>query len=180
MTVPSCLVAGDTWKWSRAEPDYPASDGWTLQYIFKSAAGEFTIDSVADGSLHSVVVDTATTAGYQAGSYTWQVSANKGGERYTLRSGTLKVEPDFTAAGALDNRSHARKVLDNIEAVIERRATRDQMSFSVEGRSLSRTPIADLIALRDRYRREVREEEGAARGAQGLGSRRKILTRFSN
>ena len=49
---------------------------------------------------------------------------------------------------------HVRRVIDAIEAVIERRATKDQKSYSIDGRSLERTPIDELLLLRDRYRAE--------------------------
>jgi hypothetical protein len=61
-------------------------------------------------------------------------------------------------------------------AVIEGRATRDQERYRINNRELQRTPISDLIRLRDRYREEARRERAAAKGQSLLG--RRVLTRF--
>jgi len=69
-------------------------------------------------------------------------------------------------------------VLDAIEAVIENRATLDQESYQIGGRSLKRMPIADLMRLRQLYRAEVAGEEAAAKLAAGLGTARKVQVRL--
>ena len=53
--------------------------------------------------------------------------------------------------------------------MIQNRATKDQESYSIQGRSLARTPIADLIALRSQYKAELVREERAERIKNGLG-----------
>ncbi len=55
--------------------------------------------------------------------------------------------------------THARRMLNAIEAALEGRASKDTESYTIEGRSLSRTPIPDLLRLRAIYRREVAAEE---------------------
>jgi hypothetical protein len=57
-----------------------------------------------------------------------------------------------------ENLKHVEKVLDAIEAVIENRASQDQMSYSIKGTTLSRTPIADLLLLRREYKEEYKME----------------------
>jgi hypothetical protein len=69
-------------------------------------------------------------------------------------------------------------VLDAIEAIIEKRSTKDQDSYSIQGRSLGRTPIADLILLRDRYRAEWVREQRAERIRNGLGHSGVVKVRF--
>ena len=56
-----------------------------------------------------------------------------------------------------------KKVLDNIEAVLENRASIDQSSFSIAGRSLSRMSVDELLTFRDRYKVEYLEEIKKAR-----------------
>jgi hypothetical protein len=48
----------------------------------------------------------------------------------------------------------------------------------IAGRQLVQTPIPDLIKLRAVYRREYEGELATERIKAGLGSGRKILTRF--
>ena len=76
------------------------------------------------------------------------------------------------------NLSHAEKVLAAIEAALERCASTDQMNYSIEGLSLARTPIADLLTLRDRYKAEVVREKQAAAFKEVPGRGRQVFTRF--
>ncbi|WP_123711612.1 hypothetical protein [Sinobacterium caligoides] len=76
-----------------------------------------------------------------------------------------------------DDRTHAKRVLAAIEAVIEKRASRDQMAYSIDSRSLSRTPIADLMLLRDRYKTMVAMEDKKAAGVSLIG---RLRVRFTD
>lgn len=172
------LHAGDTWTWTRDSADYPAS-AWTVTWFAKGAAGAFSITGTAEGDTHRATMAKAGTAVVKPGRYDWVARAGNGSEQYTIATGSFEVLPDFTAEGAYDGRSHARKALEAIQAVIERRATLDQEEYSIEGRSLKRTPMADLLMLRARYLREVQAEETAQKLANGLGvSGNKIQVRF--
>lgn len=179
-TEPVSARAGDTWKWTRTLDDYPAGT-WTLKYRFKNAAGGFEVTASASGTDHSVTVAASTTTGYSAGTYQWIAWVEAGTEKFTVDEGSLVVKADYRAASAstaLDDRSHARKVLAAIEAVIENRATLDQQEYSIEGRSLKRTPISDLIKLRQKYQAAVRAEDAAAKIAGGQSPGGKISFRF--
>jgi hypothetical protein len=165
-TEPAELRAGDTWKWRREDlvDSYP-SPTWALKYRAKSAAGGFEFTAAADAGEFLVTVAASTTQTYVAGDYSWAAWVESGAEKYTVGSGVFRVLADLRgglAADALDVRTHAAKVLASIEAVIEGRASKDQEEYTIAGRSLKRTPIADLMMLRARYRNEV-ESEAAGR-----------------
>ena len=57
--------------------------------------------------------------------------------------------------GYYDGQDHIEKVIDTIEAVIEGRASKDQEGYKINDRELRRTPIADLLLLREKYKREL-------------------------
>ena len=178
--VPATLIAGDTWKWTRSLTDYPAGT-WTLNYYFENSGATFSVTATASGTTHSVTITSATTATYRPGKYRWYARANNGSEYYTVANefGWLEVLADPAAAGKFDRRSHAQKVLDAVEATIEGRATADQLAMSIAGRSISRTPITELLTLRDKYRWEVMAEQDAEALAAGLGSKKRIFIRMS-
>lgn len=169
-TEPTTLRAGDTWKWTQSLSDYPAS-AWTLKYRFKSPAGGFEIIASASGTDHAVTVAATTSAGYKAGTYTWAAWVEGGtSEKYTVGTGTCEVLPDLrsTAATALqDVRSHARKMLDAVQAWLE---SRDPAvaEYEIAGRRMKYIPLADLLKLRQRYLAEVAAEDRAAKIARGL------------
>lgn len=177
------LRAGATWKWRREDwaSDYPASS-WTLKYWFKRASStgaNFSITATADGDNFAVTVAATTTAGYTAGRYTWAAIVTGGSsEAYEIDTGSLVVLPRYDQAANLDDRSHPRKVLEAIEAVLETRATKDQMEYQIAGRMLKLTPLVDLLRLRQLYKNEVAAEEAAERLANGIGIARTIQVRL--
>lgn len=169
--------SGTTWAWTKSLTDYPAS-AWTLTYYFKQegASGSyFSAVASASGADYAVTVAAATTAGYAAGTWTWVAQVAGGSsEVYEVDRGSLEILPKYTASAALDDRSHARICLDAIEAVLQNRATQDQQEYAIEGRSLKRTPIADLLRLRDYYLAEVFSEKNAERRRNGYGAGRLV------
>lgn len=179
---PLQLRAGTTWKWRREDlaSDYPASI-WTLKYWFKktgSAGANFSIQATADGDNFAVNVAASTTASYTTGDYTWSAQVTSGAEAYEVDSGTLKLLPRYDQASNLDDRTHARKVLEAIEAVIEGRASKDQQEYSIGNRMLRLMPVEDLLRFRGIYRNEAAAELAAERLANGIGVARGIQVRM--
>lgn len=168
------LIAGDTWSWDLSDSDYPAP-AWTVTYYFENRLGTFSVAGSASGSDHAITIAAATTTGYKAGKYRWRARATDGTTVTTIASGWLEVEVNPAAAGQADVRSWAQKTLEAVEATLMGRATNDQLSMSIAGRSISRIALPDLMQLRDRLRAEVRAEEQAEKA--GLG--RNIRARFA-
>lgn len=108
-------------------------------------------------------VSSAVTAAWTAGLYFWTLLSVLGGERITVDSGSTQILPDITLVAApLDMRSHAGRMLDAIEAILEGRIVKDAESYMIRGRSLTRIPMPELMTLRDKYRAEVLRQEQAA------------------
>jgi len=179
---PSQLVVGDRWAWKRSDlnNDYDNSL-YTLSYSarLEDTGDEIEITASASGADYLVEVAAATTANHTPGRYWWQayITRDSDSERVTIGNGLFDLQTNRDQSLA-DPRSHAKKVLAAIEAVIEERATKDQESYTINGRTLSRTPITDLITLRDKYRQEVNGEEAAQKLAAGQGDPRKIGVRL--
>ncbi len=82
-----------------------------------------------------------------------------------IEAGQITIKPDLASISAThDGRNHVQRVLDAIEAVLERRATQDQEKYKINNRELWRTPLSELLVLRDRYRSELRRMRAAAKG----------------
>lgn len=165
---PTQARAGDTWRWQRALPDYPAPT-WTLSYTLFAAGGIVSFQSTAVGTEHSIHLAPATTANYPAGRYDWVAHVSDGADRYQIGAGVIQILPDLSAAASYDGRSHARKVLDAIDALIERRATAgdvDLVSVASGDKNIARS-LPELLKLRDRYAAMVAQEERAAAVARG-------------
>ncbi|EPP2530238.1 hypothetical protein ACUNME_003225 [Vibrio cholerae] len=174
MSEPIKLQAGDSITWSREAPGYPAEDGWSLHYALRGPA-PIDLSTTGDGAVYQVSVSAADSAKWSAGDYVFSCFVVKGEDRQTLGTGRLTILPDLAATNPVDARSHAKRMLDAIEATLEKRATRDQQSYEIEGRRLDRIPIPELLKLRDRYRREHQRELEQA----GLRPRRQSFIRVS-
>jgi hypothetical protein len=172
MTVPSNLIAGDTWEWTRDLPDYPAGT-WTLTYYFWKDGKSFSAAATADGSAHAVSVSAVTTADYSPGGYVWQARVTDGTDVYTVDEGwvTVKANP---ATANFDPRSDARITLEAVTCFLKGNATTAQASMTLNGRSISRWSLAELRQWQKELRQEVRDEE---RGSSA-GLSRNIKVRF--
>jgi hypothetical protein len=193
---PTEIIIGDTITWKRRSvqaisendngtvetTDIKASEGWTLKYVAVGRLGVVSITASADtdnADDFKFTATAATTAAYVAGDYQWQIVATKTTTRYTIATGIVTVTDNIAGrSAAYDNRSHAKKVLDAIEAVIEGRASADQQSYTIAGRSLTRTPMQDLMRLRSMYKSEYEAEVSTANIEAGLSGKSKIYTRF--
>ena len=107
---------------------------------------------------------SSTTASYADGDFIWNafITRTSDSQRIRVDTGRTTVVKNLANTNA-DLRSHAKKCLDNIEAVLENRASVDQSSFSIAGRSLSRMSVDELLTFRDRYKAEYLQEIKAAR-----------------
>lgn len=176
---PSKFRAGDTVKWKRTLDSYKANDGWTLTYAFRGTAGTIDITASADGADHLVDVAPTTSTSYSAGIYDVVGYVSKGTERHTVYSSRIEVLIDLANAGSsYDGRTHTKKVLDSIEAVLENRATKEIEESTIEGVMIKRIPHEKLIMLRQKYLSWYQQEQSAERLKLGKGSGRTILTRF--
>lgn len=169
--------AGLTWAWTRSLPNFPASI-WALTYWFKktgAAGANFSIAASASGDDHAVSVAAATTDAYTAGDYTWAAVVISGTEKYEVDRGRLKLLPKYTAAANVDDRSHARKVLEALEAMLENKATVDQLEYTIGTRQLKRLSPKEAMDFREHYRGLVAQEEMAERIRNGQGGNRLVV-----
>lgn len=173
-TEPLKIISGDRAAWKRTDlgTDYaPAS--YSLKYSARlEGSGATSIDITASesGSDYIIEVGQSVSTTYTAGTYHWQayIIRTSDNERLTVDSGTWEIISNRDAATS-DPRNHIKIVLDNIEAVLEGRSSKDQENYSIQGRSLSRTPIPDLMVLRDRYKAMYVQEKRAERIKNNLG-----------
>jgi hypothetical protein len=161
---PASFTAGLTFERCVSLDCYPASAGWALSAALRGPA-VINITATVEDDKHKLTADAATTAAWAPGRYSYIVRATKDGKVYAVETGVLEILPDLNAQTAgYDGRTHAERTLEAIEAVIEQRATMDQERYRINNRELYRTPIADLMKLRDLYRSEVQREQKGRTG----------------
>lgn len=188
---PESAVIGDTWTWKRTDLSGVYDNTlYTLRYYFnsRSTGASMNVAATASGSDFLISIPAATTAGYTASDrargqsgYVWEAYMTRLSDsaRVRLGYGTLDVVANLAAqAAGFDARSHVKKVLDAIEAVLENRATLDQQEYEIHGRKLVRTTVPDLLKLRDHYKTEYQKELDSEKVRRGLGTGRRVVTRF--
>ncbi|VWX56711.1 hypothetical protein [Sphingorhabdus sp. 109] len=173
--MPSRLVAGDslTLALVQAAQEYPAGAGWAAKLTLVPIAGGMPLEITGSGGSvdWSFSVSSAQTAALAAGLFRWSTSAVNAGERTTLDSGQIQVLPD-PAGSDVDARSHARKVLDALNATIEGRATTTQLEVEFEdGRRIKHMENSEILKLRREYVRKVAAEDQRRTGPKKVLAR---------
>lgn len=175
LNFPSSIKAGITLNVTIALADYPAPL-WSLKALIR---GPSTIDllSVASGTSHVLAASATITSGFVAGDYRVSLRAVSGDEVVELECGAVAILDDV--AGITDGddvRGAAARGLAAIDAVLLGRASKDQESYTINGRSLTRTSIADLLLLQKSYQTAVAKEKRGGKSRRFLG--RKINIGF--
>ena len=176
--IPSTLQVGGYWAWKRGDlsADYPTS-AYSLTYklhlIEGSTSASITINAAEQNGEY---VFTYTNTGSVApGQYKWFAKIKRTADNADahLESGYITIESELL-------RSFAKQMLDAIEAVSLNRASMDQSSMSIAGRSLSRMSIDELNGFRDKYKAEYLKEVKQARIKNGTGSGNTIKASFGS
>lgn len=114
-------------------------------------------------------ISTSTTA-WDAGVYRWQAWATEADASVAvIAEGTLDLDAPLTVG---DVRDPARKVVENIEAMIAGNASQGVRSYKINNRELERYSVSELLALLSYWKAQARRESGTG----GLGPR--ISVRF--
>ncbi len=157
---PEQFVIGDFIQWKRTDlsTDYPNSTH-TMAYVARIRAGgnnEITISGSNSGNDYIFSANSSTTANYVEGHYHWQleVTETSSGNRIVVTTGEWEVIPDLDVNNA-DPRNHSEIMLDKIETVLQGRADADVLSYSINGRSLSKMSPDELVQWRNYYKKEL-------------------------
>lgn len=160
---PRNITAGTTIECPFTLTAYPASD-WLISAVLRGAG---QIDLTADrvGNSHRFSVSALDTSSWAPGDYWFSVRATRGSEVAEVEAGQITIKPDLSKLDAgHDGRNHVQRVLDAIEAVLEKRSSIDQDRYKINNRELWRTPVQDLLKLRDHYRSELRRMNATKNG----------------
>jgi len=153
---------------------------WVLTYAFVQDGKQIVVVATdnGDGS-HLAKITPVQSATFLEGICHWQAHVDNGTDHHMVDSGRVDIEISFiNQTTGFDARSHAEKTLEAIEAQLAGRATKDQLKYTVQGTSIERMPINDLLKFRNVYRNEVKSEKIAEDIANGLGSSRTIKVRI--
>lgn len=161
------FAAGDTVKWTKSLEDYSAADGWALTYHLRGDT-PLDISATQSGTGWSVTISATETAGLKPGTYSLTGRVTYSGETFTVYSGSVTVKANAALSDSIDARSHARKCLDALQGVMEKRCSLAEASYTIFGeRGAQLTTIDEALKLLNYYKAQVRNEEIQERANRG-------------
>jgi len=168
---PLSFHAGDSLQWERDFEKYPASAGWTLQYVLNNQANRIVVSSgditTGNGSDEGssdgffISIPNTETLGWAPGNYLWlAVLTNSGlGQRFTGAAGRVQILADILDASApVDTRSQTEIALENVKAMLAGRANDGVQEYKIGDRELRRYSMSELLKLKSYYEAEVKRE----------------------
>lgn len=182
---PTSLLIGNLWRWRRT--DISATYDPTLfdlKYSFKRQASNpvtVTLTAQSDTTGFYAEVLSAVTGTYTPGEYRYQVYIERksDGERIRVDDGTISFLVDLENDTS-DTRSHAKKMVDLLEAALEARAGDGVLYYMIGDRQISKIPPRELHAMLMQYRAEYENEQAAEAIARGDANPNNIVVRFTN
>jgi hypothetical protein len=181
---PVTIYKGETVVWNRKDlTDYPVGSyamSWTARLESNGGtAFSATVTEVDD--YYKFTLDNSNTGGYTTGDYFWvlKVTQSSDSEELIIDSGKITVKDNYFGSTG-DTRSHAKIMLDKIESILEGRADADVSSYSIQGRSLSKISINELLQWRDYYKAEYQKEIAKFRRDNKEGTGRVIKVQFND
>ena len=157
---------------------------WTLNYFLQKSGTKIDFASSQDGSTahHLISLTPATTASYTVGNYHWIVEARDGTDVYVVDEGYLEIKTDYAEqTSGYDDRSVVKKMVDAYESLFSNQisnSTLEQLSYSIAGRSISKMSASEIRTEYLRWKGLYQQELDEQRIKNGLGTRKRILTRF--
>lgn len=180
---PSEVVVGDFIQWRRTDlsEHYP-NDEYTATYVARITGGgnaEIQVVGTAYNEDYLFTVSSADSASFVAGYYHWQleIQRNSDSERVVIDRGAFDAIVDLDAGGA-DPRTHAEIMLTKIQTMLEGKADSDVANYSINGRSLTKLSVSELIEWRDYYRAEVTKQKRMEQIKLGRRTPASVKVRF--
>ena len=171
--LPQQVQAGVSHAWVLAPwvgLKYPSTQGWSVKAVFKNKLAGRTVNATWQGDGWKLVLaptvlnPLATTEPMAVG---WQMIAtnNTTGDVWEVKQGRFSLLPALadTTTGQ-DVRTSNERILEAIRATIEKRASKLQERYTVDGVELQYTPLKDLLELERRYATLVANEDRQRRG----------------
>jgi len=200
MSMLDQIHAGDSIGFSVTVPEFRPADGGVLRYrlvprFTTPVQVPILLTATPDGEEYVITAAPNSTASWAPGVYGWARWVEKTGARVVLDDleshGQLEVLPDpATAAQGTDNRSQARRALDEATAALANASTRASTAgtagVAVEYRIADRMmkfenaseAQSGLVKAVNYWQVEVNREDRRKRLEAGLGDPKRLQVRF--
>lgn len=175
---PKTLINGTRWTWTRSDitETYPTAS-YTLKYCVShpDEDRDYTITADKVDNAHVVEVSSATS-NFKPGDVMWKavIVRDSDSEEVIVDEGFFEVRAQKGTIA-----SHTYKVLSAIRAVLENKATKDQSSYSINGRSINRYSFEELTKLEKQYLARWHKEKNQIDVKNGRKVKNRTLVRLN-
>lgn len=163
LSIPKTITPGDTVTWRDRFIVWNPRD-YSLSWAIRGSTA-LDLVAVGDGEEFVTRIHQSESSTLIYGTYFYQayITDLVEGDRTTVGQGSITVGANLTSLESFDGRTSAAKMLAAVEAAIKARLEGGAVdSYEIRGRSLARSPLPGLIALRQQLRIEVAREQSAA------------------
>jgi hypothetical protein len=178
---PRSFVAGATVTWSKSLEDYPAGDGWVLKYALRGPDATGINVTAATDPLDGddfLVTIASTDSDKAPGTYRLIAWVEKAGEKYYVVEQPLVILAKPADSGALDTRSDARIIYDELVALFKTKALMVQAEYLIAGRHMKFESYTELLLAIKAAAATVRQEQRLKRASEGGNFFPKVSVRF--
>lgn len=180
---PKRLVVGDFVQWKREAlvESYPVATH-SAEWVARLKAGgteEIKVSASEASTYYLFSIASTASALFTPGDYHWQleITETSSGNRIVVDRGDITIIADLDVNGS-DIRTHAQIMVDKLQSLLEGRADQDITSYSIQGRSISKMAITELLQWRDYYKKEAAADQRAIDIANGKRVASTIKARF--
>lgn len=175
--IPAEITAGLDFRACVYLLNYSVNE-WGLQLVARGPQA-INLTATVEGDGFVLAAPAATTATWAPGKYWFSLRATQVSRTVEIEFRELTVLQDLASVtGVYDGRTQNEISLDALDAVIDKRATVDQMRYKINERELWRMPIAELLKLRSYLSTKVRRERERRNGCSTFG--RPVNVRFNS
>lgn len=177
-------MSGATESWTERHHLYP-SDEWTLSLHLRGGSA-LDVDATANEDKSYALTLTAVNNDDDplvVGTFYWQIKVTNIADtdiKKFIDSGSIQVLADLSSTDleTFDGRTKAQIMVEAIDAMLAKKATRDQQSFTIGQRTLQRMTPEQLLKWRTYYADIVSAERTQQRIANGGSPFETIYTEF--
>ena len=177
-TLPTTITVGATANYVLTLPGYPASDGWTVTLYLNGAATTYNAVCTASGDDYLLQVPAATTGGWVAGDYAWELRATLGSDSYPVGKGQIRLVPGLVGAAAgADTRTPNQVALD--DAIAAYAAWNPTISgYRIAGREMTFSSRGEILQKINFFQSRVKAEQANESMKSGRPNPRKLQVRM--
>jgi len=156
---PKKIRSGDTLQF-KVRLDGFSSSTDTLSFYLASASENYSFTATDSTGEFLISVPATETANWQRGEYTLNaVVTSIEGVVTTVKDYPVEITPNLRFGNA-DPRTHVKRSLDAINAVLEKRAGHDVQEYEIDNRRLIRMPVTELMRLKSHFQMLYAQECG--------------------